>query len=50
MRVVEIVATLLLVVAVAYAIAVFGGCSASGSGVGDKLRTESTSDEPRMDL
>ena len=42
MRVVKIVATLLLVVAVAYALAVFGGCSASGSGVGDKLRTEST--------
>lgn len=40
MRLLRIVATLLLVAAAAYAIAVFGGCSTSGSGVGDRLRTE----------
>ena len=42
MRVARIVLTLLLVAAFAYAVAVFGGCSTSGSGVGDRLRTEST--------
>ena len=42
MRTARIILALLLVASLAYAIAVFGGCSTSGSGVGDRLRTEST--------
>ena len=46
MRIVRIIATLLLVAALAYAVAVFGGCSTSGSGEGDVRPTATAEDEP----